>query len=978
MRGARVHNLKNVDFEVPHNQLTVVTGVSGSGKSSLAFDTIYAEGQRRYVESLSAYARQFLERIEKPDADLIDGIAPAVAIRQKNTTRNPRSTVATATEIYDYLRLLFARIGRTYCAQCGREVKKDTVDEIADAILQLEAGTRVQVVFPLQPAAAAASETKKVARGRKASKKSAAPDAGLTDQLKARLFELRKAGFNRLYQAGQVFEFSTPESLLDIHFDQPVFVLVDRLAVSAEARTRIVDAVETAYGEGGEVIFDLPTSDERPSRQMRFSQRFECKNCNLRYEEPEPRLFSFNNPFGACRRCQGFGNTIDFDLDLVIPDKTKSLGEGAIDPWNKPKYRPVFTEMKRFAKEEGIPLDAPWAELSPEQQELVLDGEGEFLGVRGFFQYLERKKYKLHVRVFLSRYRGYSTCSDCRGSRLRLEARQVKINGRNICEVCAMTVEEAAIFFSGVQLSAEEAEIGERLLEEIRERLRFLNDVGLEYLSLDRLASTLSGGEAQRIQLATSLGSRLVGTLYVLDEPSIGLHSRDTHRLIKILQDLRDLGNTILVVEHDPDIMRTADRILDLGPGAGENGGKLVAEGSYEEILANPASLTGRYLSEDLRIQVPAVRRQPGGQQIRIKGVRANNLKGVDICIPLRMLVAITGVSGSGKSTLLHQVLYQALVEAKHQPVAGSGRGSATWESLEGVEFIDEVVLVDQSPIGRTPRSNPVTYIKAFDGIRDLFASLPEAKKRGLTSGHFSFNVSGGRCETCQGDGTVTVEMQFLADVELICEECKGTRYKPAVLEVRYRGKNINEVLSLTVKEALRFFAEVPKLTEKLCVLDEVGLGYLRLGQSATTLSGGEAQRMKLAAHLQPAARESGRPSAGRGDEPKRKRRLLYIFDEPTTGLHFDDVSKLLSAFRRLMDAGGSILVIEHNLEVIKTADWVIDLGPEGGARGGNIVGVGPPEAIAKLPGSYTGKYLARLLQGNRNGHGAVGSNGSK
>jgi excinuclease ABC subunit A len=985
VRGARVHNLKNIDFEVLHNTLTVVTGVSGSGKSSLAFDTIYAEGQRRYVESLSAYARQFLERIEKPDADSIDGIAPAVAIRQKNTTRNPRSTVATATEIYDYLRLLFARVGRTYCVNCGREVKKDTVDEIADALLALDPETRVQVVFPLQPAVSAPREAeKKVGRGRKSAKKAAVADSGLTDQLKARLFDLRKAGFNRLYQAGQVFEFSTPESLLDIRFGQPVFVLVDRLTVSAESRSRIVDAVETAYREAGEVIFDLPAHDDRPARQLRFAQRFECKSCNLRYEEPEPRLFSFNNPYGACPRCQGFGNTIDFDLDLVIPDKMKSLGEGAIDPWNKPKYRPVFTDMKRFAKQADIPLDMPWAELDEAQQELILDGDGKFLGVRGFFQYLERKKYKLHIRVFLSRYRGYSTCPDCRGTRLRLEARQVKINGKNICDVCALTVEDAAKFFASVQLSPEEAEIAERLLEEIRERLRFLNDVGLEYLTLDRLSSTLSGGEAQRIQLATSLGSRLVGTLYVLDEPSIGLHSRDTHRLIKILQDLRDLGNTILVVEHDPDIMRTADRILDLGPGAGENGGKLVAAGTYEEILRNPASLTGRYLAEDLRIQIPAVRRQPGAQQIRIKGVRANNLKGVDICIPLGMLVAITGVSGSGKSTLLHQVLYQALGEAKRPQSAGAARGAASWESLEGDQFIDEVVLVDQSPIGRTPRSNPVTYIKAFDAIRELFASLPEAKKRGFTSGHFSFNIPGGRCETCQGDGTVTVEMQFLADVELICEECKGTRYKAQVLDVRYHGKNIHEVLNLTVKEALKFFAEVPKVTEKLRVLEEVGLGYLRLGQSATTLSGGEAQRMKLAAHLQPAAREIGRPSAARPEESRRRRRLLYIFDEPTTGLHFDDVSKLLAAFRRLIDAGGSILVIEHNLEVIKTADWVIDLGPEGGARGGKVVGVGPPEAIAKVPGSYTGKYLARLLNGNSAGNstgdsnGAARSNGSK
>ncbi len=978
VRGARVHNLKNIDFEVPHNTLTVVTGVSGSGKSSLAFDTIYAEGQRRYVESLSAYARQFLERIEKPEADSIDGIAPAVAIRQKNTTRNPRSTVGTATEVYDYLRLLFARVGRTYCVNCGREVKKDTVDEIADAILGLEPETRLQVLFPLRAGATAPAEAgKKAGRGRKAGKKGA-PDSGLTEQLKTRLFDLRKAGFNRLFQAGQVFEFSTPESLLDVDFNQAVFVLVDRLAVSAEARSRIVDAVETAYRESGEVIFDVLARDGQPAEQLRFSQRFECKHCNLRYEEPEPRLFSFNNPYGACPRCQGFGNTIDFDLGLVIPDKTKTLAEGAIDPWNKPKYRPLFTEMKRFAKQSGIPLDVPWDELEAEHQELILDGEDDFLGVRGFFQYLERKKYKLHVRVFLSRYRGYSTCPECHGNRLRLEARQVKINGRNICDVCGMTVEDAAAFFGSVKLSREEAEVAERLLEEIQERLRFLNDVGLEYLTLDRLASTLSGGEAQRIQLATSLGSRLVGTLYVLDEPSIGLHSRDTHRLIKILQDLRDLGNTILVVEHDPDIMRTADRILDLGPGAGENGGKLVAAGTYEEIVRNPASLTGRYLADDLRIQVPAVRRQPGSQQIRIKNVKANNLKGIDVCIPLRMLVAITGVSGSGKSTLLHQVLYQALAEAKQQPTGGRARGAATWESLEGDQFIDEVVLVDQSPIGRTPRSNPVTYIKAFDAIRELFASLPEAKKRGFGAGHFSFNIPGGRCETCQGDGTVTVEMQFLADVELICEECKGARYKAQVLEVRYRGKNIHEVLNLTVKEALKFFAEVPKITEKLRVLEEVGLGYLRLGQSATTLSGGEAQRMKLAAHLQPAAHEIGRPSGGGQDQPRRGRRLLYIFDEPTTGLHFDDVSKLLAAFRRLIDAGGSILVIEHNLEVIKTADWVIDLGPEGGARGGRIVGAGPPEAIANLPGSYTGRYLAHLLNGHGSGNGASTPHGSE
>jgi excinuclease ABC subunit A len=974
VQGARVHNLKNIDFEIPHNTLTVVTGVSGSGKSSLAFDKIYAEGQRRYVESLSAYARQFLERIEKPDADLIDGIAPAVAIKQKNSTRNPRSTVATATEIFDYLRLLFARVGRTYCAKCGQEIKRDTVDEVATAILEMGEGTRLQVLFPVQssPANRTAAEPKPAKR--KSAKKSANENtrgiAQLSDALKERLFDLRKRGFNRLYQNGQIYEFSTPESLLDLNFSEPVFVLVDRLTVSAEGRARIVDGVEIAYRESGEVIFETASSDEVAARRLRFSQRFECKNDGTRYEQPEPRLFSFNNPYGACPRCQGFGNTIDFDLDLVIPDKSKTLNEGAIEPWTKPKYRPLFTELKRFARQADIPSDIPWIDLDPEHQRRIIEGDGKFSGVRGFFNHLERKKYKLHVRVFLSRYRGYSLCSMCGGSRLRPEARQVKIQGRDICQVVSLTVEQAASFFDNLQLSREESDIAEKLLVEIRERLRFLNDVGLEYLTLDRLASTLSGGEAQRIQLATSLGSRLVGTLYVLDEPSIGLHSRDTHRLIKILEGLRDLGNTILVVEHDPDIMRSADRILDLGPGAGENGGRVIAAGTYEEIKKTPGSLTGRYLSEDLRIQMPQTRRKPGKERIRIVGARAHNLKNVDIEIPLGMLVAITGVSGSGKSTLLHDVLYQALAIAKKQPL-GATAGTAFWEEVEGEDYIDEIVLVDQSPIGRTPRSNPVTYIKAFDGMRDLYAALPEAKKRGFTAGHFSFNIPGGRCENCQGDGTVTIEMQFLADVELLCEECKGTRYKPQVLDVRYKGKNIHEALNLTVKEALKFFAEAPKITEKLRVLEEVGLGYLRLGQSATTLSGGEAQRMKLAAHLQPAAREAGRPKT-EGEGARRKRRILYIFDEPTTGLHFDDVSKLLSAFRRLIDAGGSIVVIEHNLEVIKTADWVIDLGPEGGDRGGRIVGSGTPEAIAKLPASYTGQYLARILNGN----GASGSNG--
>ena len=956
VRGARVHNLKNIDLEIPHNSLTVVTGVSGSGKSSLAFDTIYAEGQRRYVESLSSYARQFLERIEKPDADVIDGIAPAVAIRQKNTTRNPRSTVATATEIYDYLRLLFARIGRTYCAVCGQEVKKDTVDEIADRLMALPEDTRLQALFPLRPLPAPQPPEKPKARKTAKKKKAEVSDDSL---LKSRLVELRTRGFLRLYQNGTITDISTPEAVLEVDFAEPVYVVIDRIVIASDIRSRLVDAIEQGYREAGEVIFDTAPRDDEPVQRFRFSQRFECKNDGTRYDEPEPRLFSFNNPYGACPKCQGFGNTIDFDLNLVIPNKALSLSEGAIDPWTKPKYKSLATEMKRYARAAGVPLDVPWEDLTDEQKTFVLKGDGKWWGVRGFFDYLERKKYKLHVRVFLSRYRGYSVCPDCNGLRLRVEARQVRVGGKDICQVSAMTVEDATKFFAELQLTQEQADIAERLLVEIRDRLRFMNDVGLEYLSLDRLSSTLSGGEAQRIQLATSLGSRLVGTLYVLDEPSIGLHSRDTERLIKILHSLRDLGNTVLVVEHDAEIMRNADRIIDLGPGAGENGGKVIATGTYEEILQNPASLTGRYLNHDLRIQMPVARRTSNKQSIRIRGARAHNLKKVDVTIPLGMLVAITGVSGSGKSTLVHDVLFNAVAAEKGQT---SGGARAQVDEVEGADWLDEVVLVDQSPIGRTPRSNPVTYIKAFDAIRELFAAQPESQKRGYAAGHFSFNIPGGRCDVCQGDGTVTVEMQFLADVELICEECKGKRYKPEVLEVRYHGKNIHDVLDLTVKSALHFFSGLPKIVEKLRVLDEVGLGYLRLGQSATTLSGGEAQRMKLAAHLQPKQRDFGSTQAERN---RRHPRVLYIFDEPTTGLHFDDVSKLLAAFRRLIEAGGSIVVTEHNLDVIKTADWVIDLGPEGGKRGGRVVAVGTPEDIVKVTESYTGQWLAPILARN-------------
>ena len=967
IRGARTHNLKGIDCEIPHGKLTVVSGVSGSGKSSLAFDTIYAEGQRRYVESLSAYARQFLERIEKPDVELIDGLAPAIAIKQKNTTRNPRSTVATATEIYDYMRLLYARCGTMHCIVCNNLVRRDSVDEIAAEVLALGEGTRLHALFPVEARRPPGSEDLAVSehpkdepakpkRGAK-SKSAAARTAPepISDALRQRLTDLRARGFNRLYQQNRIFEFSSPESLLEVDFTQPVFVLVDRIAVSTENRARIVDAAEIGYRESGEIIYEIvPREDDRqPRERLRFSREYECKHCHRLYREPEPRLFSFNNPYGACPRCQGFGNTIDFDLNLIIPDKGKTLDDGAIDPWTRPKYRPYQTELRRACRDEGIPVNVPWYDLTAAQQAFVLEGKGAFLGVYGFFRLMDRKKYKLHVRVMLSKYRGYARCPECKGERLRAEARAVLLDGRNICQAAALTIAAAHQFFAALTLTREQEEIAGSILKEVQQRLRFLDAVGLDYLTLDRLASTLSGGEAQRIQLATSLGSQLVGALYVLDEPSIGLHTRDTAKLIRILENLRDLGNTILVVEHDPDVLRAADYLMDLGPGAGEYGGKLLAAGTVEQVERNPDSLTGRYLSGALTIPVPTRRRERGREKIVLRGARIHNLRGVDVEIPLGLLVCVTGVSGSGKSTLVHQVLYRAIAHALGQTEGGDPTG--LFRELTGAERLNDIVLVDQNPIGRTPRSNPVTYIKAFDSIRELFASQPEAERRGYGAGHFSFNVPGGRCDVCEGDGTVTVEMQFLADVELPCEECNGTRYKASTLEVRYKGKNISEVLQLSVKEALRFFAGHPRILDKLAVLDEVGLGYVRLGQSATTLSGGEAQRVKLASHLASVRTTNGK--TGRS-------RTLYILDEPTTGLHFDDVGKLLHAFRKLIDGGGSLLVIEHNLDVIKSADWVIDMGPEGGSGGGEIVAVGTPEEIAAAEGSHTGYWLRRMLKG--------------
>ena len=988
IRGARTHNLKSIDVDIPHNMLTVVSGVSGSGKSSLAFDTVYAEGQRRYVESLSAYARQFLERIEKPDVDFMDGLAPAIAIKQKNQTRNPRSTVATATEIYDYLRLLFARCGTVTCLHCGAVVRHDTVDEIVTQVLAEPEGTRVFALFPisrrevkLEPmqGPSAPVETQAPVPEKKAAKKASlkktvvsTPIIDITEALKERLTELRRRGYNRLWQtdregagAGRTVEFATPESLLELDFSdvqsRPIYVLADRLALSADVRSRLVDAIETGYREAGEIVFrTVPREGSEAARTMRFSAAFECSSCHRAYREPEPRLFSFNNPYGACPRCQGFGNTIDFDPALIIPDKSKTLDQGAVDPWTKTKYRAHHGEMKRAAKSAGIPVDVPWYDLTVAQQRFIEEGQASWPGIRGFFAELDRKKYKLHVRVFLSKYRGYATCPDCRGQRLRAEARAVLLEDKNICEVSAFTITAAETFFDELKLTPAQTEIAGKILEEVRQRVHFLQQVGLEYLTLDRLSATLSGGESQRIQLATSLGSRLVGALYVLDEPSIGLHTRDTAKLIAIMHELRDLGNTILVVEHDPDVIRAADRLLDLGPGAGELGGRLLAAGTVAEVRDNPNSLTGKYLSGRARIAVPKHRRELGREKLVLKGARIHNLRGVDVEIPLGTLCCVTGVSGSGKSTMVHQVLYRALMQA-----LGQSEGSDPahlYRELSGAQYLNDVILVDQSPIGRTPRSNPVTYTKAFDPIRELFAAQPDSKRKGYTAGSFSFNVPGGRCDVCEGDGTVTVEMQFLADVELPCEECNGTRYKAGILEVKYKGKNIHDVLGLTVKEALSYFAGHPKIVDKLAVLEEVGLGYVRLGQSATTLSGGEAQRVKLAQHL--AAARSGGNNAGPRTEAQRVRsRILYILDEPTTGLHFEDVAKLLAAFRKLIDGGGSMLVIEHNLDVIKSADWVIDMGPEGGSGGGQVVAVGTPEEIAAAPGSHTGHWLGPVLR---------------
>jgi excinuclease ABC subunit A len=958
VRGARVHNLKNITVEIPLNSLTVVTGVSGSGKSSLAFDTLYAEGQRRYISSLSAYARQFLERINRPEVEDIEGICPALAIRQKNYSRNPRSTVGTVTEINDYLRLLFARIGVTYCHGCGRVVERDTPQNIANFIMSLPLGQRLYLCMRLA-LGKPASQTESSAYKLRKNPAQHSPE----DRLAAILPDLQQQGFVRLLIDSELVDLSEAMDALRKSKKKEAHVVVDRLIVREDIRKRLVDSIEVC-GRNAEghievlLLSDNSLETERmlerlhpDIRWMRhpagtliaFSEAFECQLCHISYQEPEPRLFSFNNPFGACPECQGFGNTLTVDFDLIVPDKTKSLEGGAVHPWTKPRYRNFQNRLLQFATRENISIDTPWRELQENAREKITNGHGSFPGILGFFAYLEQKKYKMHIRIFISRYRGYAPCLACRGDRLRQEARDVRIDGKSICEITKMTIAQAADFFSGLSLSSQQISIAETILAEIRHRLDLLVRVGLDYIGLDRLSSSLSGGESQRIQLAASLGSTLVGALYVLDEPSIGLHPRDSQRLIDILKSLKTLGNTVLVVEHDPEIMRSADHIIDLGPRAGENGGEVIFQGDYPSLLHDSESLTGRYLKGDMKIPVPLFRRRKSDKKIEIVNARLHNLKSLNVHIPLGIFVCITGVSGSGKSTLVHDVLYAAIKKAKGE----IKESPAAFGRIRGAELISDVILVDQSPIGRTPRSNPATYTKAFDDIRRIFSETRDAYSRGFGPSHFSFNLEAGRCPTCQGNGTVTVEMQFLADVELTCEDCRGKRFKSSVLECQYKSKTIADVLDLTVYEAMEFFVGKTGLIRKLRVLQEIGLGYLRLGQAATSLSGGEAQRIKLAAFISSAS----------------VRNTLYVFDEPTTGLHFDDIRKLLAAFDKIISTGNSLLVIEHNLDVVKTADWVIDLGPEGGDAGGHLVFEGTPEDLAACPTSHTGRLLRPYLE---------------
>ena len=911
VKGAREHNLKNIDLEIPKNKLVVFTGVSGSGKSSLVFDTIYAEGQRRFVESLSSYARQFLERMNKPDVDFIYGISPAVAIEQKKGVRNPRSTVGTSTEIYDYLRLLFARIGITYCFDCGSVVKKDTVGNISNWLEEKEDGTKFYLGFPIHKH-----------KGRKVSEE---------------ITLLIKKGFYRVYYKGKLIDLNTAEKLP--RSKEGLYVIIDRFKVKkGRVRETLADSLEITFKEGeGKLTLINPETNDISS----FNNSYEC--CGIKYDEPEPRFFSFNNPFGACPVCQGFGKTIGYDMERVVPNENLSILEGAIAPWRTQKFSKHLRDLIRLAKVEQIPIDIPYKKLTEIQRNKLVRGFDNFIGIDKFFQKLEQKTYKMHIRVLLSRYRGYTKCAACKGSRLRREALQVKINFKSMLDLIVLPIDKLNEYFSKLKITDYEFEIASSILKEIGKRLKFLNDVGLGYLSLDRLSSTLSGGETQRINLATSLGSALIGTLYVLDEPSIGLHPRDNGKLIGILKSLRDIGNTVLVVEHDGEMMEESDYIYDIGPKAGINGGEIVASGTYKQLLDNPNSLTGLYLSGKMKIPLPEKRRVEETKWIKIKAASENNLKNLNVEVPLRKFVVITGVSGSGKSTLVHDILYGGVAKMLGKPANNIGK----YESIEGILTLEEVEIVDQSPIGKSPRSNPISYVKGFEIIRDIFASTPQARVRGYKPGYFSFNVDGGRCQTCQGEGFVKVEMQFLADLYLECDDCKGTRYKKELREVTYKGKNIVDVLNFTVTEAIQFFKNQSRLLNYLQVLEDVGLGYIHLGQPSNTLSGGEAQRIKLARHL---------------ISQRKNKNTLFIFDEPTTGLHFDDINKLLNCFNVLVEKKNSVVIIEHNLDVIKCADYIIDLGPDAGDKGGEIVAFGTPEEIVLNKKSVTGKYLKPLL----------------
>lgn len=932
IHGARAHNLKNIDITIPKNKLVVVTGLSGSGKSSLAFDTLYAEGQRRYVESLSAYARQFLGQMDKPDVDSIDGLSPAISIDQKTTSHNPRSTVGTVTEINDFLRLLWARVGTPICPNDNIPITSQSPEQMVDRVLELPERTRLQILSP-------------VVRDKKGTQK--------------KVFEtIKREGFVRVQVDGEIYDLdSVPE--LDKNKKHTVNVVIDRIIIKEGIRSRLFDSFESALRlSDGYAIADVIGGDPIP-----FSEQYACPICGFTVGELEPRLFSFNAPTGACPECEGLGLKLEVDIDLVVPDQTKTLKEGAIVPWNpiSSQYYPQMLEQ--FCKSVGIDMDTPFNKLSKKQQQQILYGNGEtpfhfhyendFGGIRdvdvpfeGVINNISRRYRETNSDFTREQMRKYMTelpCPVCHGYRLNQRALAVKIDGRNIGEVSALSISDSLEFFKNIKLSAQKNEIAKPILKEIIDRLTFMKNVGVEYLTLSRSARTLSGGEAQRIRLATQIGSNLSGVMYVLDEPSIGLHQRDNDRLIESLKAMRDLGNTLVVVEHDEDTMRAADYIVDIGPGAGENGGQVMAAGTPKQIMRSRKSLTGQYLSGKKFIPVPQERRGGNGKKITITGAAENNLKDITVDFPLGEFICVTGVSGSGKSTLVNMILKRVLAQKLNNNSAKPGK----YKSISGVENIEKVINIDQSPIGRTPRSNPATYTGVFDDIRELFAQTNQAKMRGYTKGRFSFNVKGGRCEACRGDGIIKIEMNFLPDVYVPCEVCHGTRYNSETLEVEYKGKNIAEVLNMTVSEALDFFSAIPKIKRKLQTIEDVGLGYVRLGQPATTLSGGEAQRMKLAAELH-------RQSHGKS---------FYILDEPTTGLHMDDIKRLLAVLQRLVDAGNTVLVIEHDLDVVKSADWLIDLGPEGGAGGGNVVATGTPEQVAEVKGSYTGKYLKEMLE---------------